>query len=161
MLQTAHIKYKWLPYATEWNPPWKFSAYATGCTCYFWHECHRFAITALNHAAAKDAIFAEHITYGDPRACCYLRNLFNMCIMPGKPPQWCMKTVIVPICRNGNGGISDSGNCWPVSFATTFSKLFEHHILSYISTFVVTTDNQLSHITRQICVYINILYYIM
>jgi len=29
--QTAHNKYKCLPYATEWNPsPWKFSAYATG-----------------------------------------------------------------------------------------------------------------------------------
>ena len=29
--QTAHTKYKWLPYATEWNPPWKFSVYATEC----------------------------------------------------------------------------------------------------------------------------------
>jgi len=29
--QTAHTKYKWLPYAAEWNPPpWKVSAYATG-----------------------------------------------------------------------------------------------------------------------------------
>jgi len=29
--QTAHTKYKWPPYATEWkHPPWKFSAYDTG-----------------------------------------------------------------------------------------------------------------------------------
>jgi len=28
--QTVRTKYKWPPYATEWNPPWKFSAYATG-----------------------------------------------------------------------------------------------------------------------------------
>ena len=28
--QTAHTKYKWPPYANEWNPPtWKFSACAT------------------------------------------------------------------------------------------------------------------------------------
>jgi len=27
--ETAHTKYKWPPYATEWNPSWKFSAYAT------------------------------------------------------------------------------------------------------------------------------------
>jgi len=27
--QTAHTKYKWPPYATEWNPPRNFSAYAT------------------------------------------------------------------------------------------------------------------------------------
>ena len=30
--RTAHTKYKWPPYATEWNPPWKFSAYATACS---------------------------------------------------------------------------------------------------------------------------------
>ena len=27
----AHTKDKWPPYATEWTPPWKFSACATGC----------------------------------------------------------------------------------------------------------------------------------
>jgi len=28
--QTAHTKYKWPPYATEWKAlPWKFSAYVT------------------------------------------------------------------------------------------------------------------------------------
>jgi len=27
--QRAHTKYKWPPYATEWTPPWKFSADAT------------------------------------------------------------------------------------------------------------------------------------
>jgi len=27
--QTAHTKHKWPPYATEWTPPWKFSACAT------------------------------------------------------------------------------------------------------------------------------------
>jgi len=27
--QTAHTKYKWPPYANEWSPPGKFSAYAT------------------------------------------------------------------------------------------------------------------------------------
>jgi len=26
--QTAHTKHKWPPYATDRNPPWKFSAYA-------------------------------------------------------------------------------------------------------------------------------------
>jgi len=28
--QRAHTKYKSPPYVIEWNPPWKFSAYATG-----------------------------------------------------------------------------------------------------------------------------------
>jgi len=29
MSETAHTKYKWPPYATEWNTSWKYSAYAT------------------------------------------------------------------------------------------------------------------------------------
>ena len=33
--QTAHTKYKLPPSATEWNPPWKFSTYATGFCDYF------------------------------------------------------------------------------------------------------------------------------
>jgi len=38
----------------------------------------------------------------------------------------CMHTVIVPICKNKNGDISDAGNYRPVSLATIISKLFEH-----------------------------------
>ena len=33
--QTAHTKYKWLPYTTEWKPPWKICAYTTAARCYF------------------------------------------------------------------------------------------------------------------------------
>ena len=31
--QRPHNTNKWPPYATEWNPPWKFSAYATATCC--------------------------------------------------------------------------------------------------------------------------------
>jgi len=55
-----------------------------------------------------------------------------------------MQTVIVPICKNKNGDISDAGNCSLVSPATTISKLFEHYVLSCISPFVFTADNQIS-----------------
>jgi len=37
-----------------------------------------------------------------------------------------MQTVIVPICKNKNGDISDAGNYRPVSIATIISKLLEH-----------------------------------
>jgi len=40
-----------------------------------------------------------------------------------------MQTVIVPICKNKNGNISDAGNYRPVSLVTIISKLFEHYIL--------------------------------
>jgi len=63
------------------------------------------------------------------------------CLMHGKLPQTCMLIVIVPICKNDNGSISDDGRYRHVSFAAIVSKLFEHHILSCISPFVDTTDN--------------------
>jgi len=53
-----------------------------------------------------------------------------------------MQTVIVPICKNKNGSVSDAGNYRPVSLATIISKLFEHYILSCISPPMATTDNQ-------------------
>ena len=53
-----------------------------------------------------------------------------------------MQTVIVPICKNNNGNISDAGNYRPVSLAIIISKLYEHYILSCISPLLATTDNQ-------------------
>ena len=61
--------------------------------------------------------------------------------MHGKIPQEWMQTVIVPICKNKNGNVSDAGNYRPVSLATIISKLYEHYILSRISPLVATTDN--------------------
>jgi len=87
--------------------------------------------------------FAEHIC-ADASLCDYLSSLFNQCLMHGKIPQECMQTVTVPICKNKNGDISDTGNCWPVSLATIISKLLEHYILSCISPLSFTTDNQFS-----------------
>jgi len=54
-----------------------------------------------------------------------------------------MQTVIVPICKNKNGNISDAGNYRPVSLVTIISKLYEHYILACISPLLATTDNQL------------------
>jgi len=49
--QTAYTKYKWPPYATEWNPPpWKFSAHAT----------------------------AHHISCGNMKDVLYMRKIYYM-----------------------------------------------------------------------------------
>jgi len=80
----------------------------------------------LNRIAGKNEIFAEHITCADPNVYVYLSNLFNVCLMHGKIPQRCMKTVIVPICTNRNSDISDAGQYGPASRTTLISKLFEH-----------------------------------
>jgi len=110
--------------------------------------CNSFKIKSLLHkpplsrAAGKDVIFAEHIFYADSSVCNHLSSLFNVCLMNGKIPQECIQTVIVPICENKNGNISDTGNYRPVSLATIISKLFEHYIFSCISSLLATTDNQ-------------------
>ena len=49
---------------------------------------------------------------------------------------------MVPISKNKNGNMSDTSNYRPVAVATVMSKLFEHYILSCISPFLGTTDNQ-------------------
>jgi len=41
-----------------------------------------------------------------------------------------MQVIIVPLCNNQNGDISDGGNYKLVSLATTISNLFEHCILT-------------------------------
>jgi len=56
-------------------------------------------------------------------------------------PTSCLNT-IVPICKNKNGNMSDTSNYRPVAVATVVSKLLEHFILSSISLFLGTTDNQ-------------------
>jgi len=110
--------------------------------------CNSFKIKSLlhklplNRAAGKDGNFAEHIFYAKSSVCNHLSSPFNVCLMHGKIPQECMQTVIVPICKNKIGNISDAGNCRPVSLATIISDLFEHYILSCISPLLATTDNQ-------------------
>ena len=77
--------------------------------------CNSFKIKSLlhklplNRTAGKDGIFAEHIFYADSSVCNHLSSLFNVCLMHGKIPQECMQKVIVPICKNKNGNISDAG----------------------------------------------------
>jgi len=95
----------------------------------------------LNRAADKDGIFAECIFYADSSVCNHLSSLFNVCLMHDKIPQECMQTVIVPICKNKNGNISDAENYRPGSLATIISKLFEHYMLC-ISPLLATTENQ-------------------
>ena len=72
-------------------------------------------------------------------------------------PNSCLNATIVPICKNKNGKMSDTSNYWTVAVATVVSKLLEHFILSNISPFLGTKDNQFSfkagHSTDQcICI---------
>jgi len=62
----------------------------------------------LHWAAGED--LSERITYADPGVCLCLSSLFNVCLIQGKNPQQCTKTVIVPICTNKNDDMSDGSN---------------------------------------------------
>jgi len=54
----------------------------------------------------------------------------------------CLNTAIIPICKNKNGYMSDTSNYRYVTVATVVSKVLEYFILSSISPFIGTTDNQ-------------------
>ena len=120
----------------------------------------------LNCAAGKDDIFAEHIFYADSNVCNHLSSLFNVHLLHRTISQVCMQTVIVPICKNKNGNISDAGNYRPVSLATIISKLFEHYILACIPPRLATTDNQFGFkpkLGTDICIFLlkqNVSYYV-
>jgi len=82
-----------------------------------------------------------------------------MCIVHGHIPNSCLNTTIVPKCNNKNGNVSDTSNYRPVAVATVVSKLLEHFILSNISPFLGTTDNQFGfntgHSTDQLYIFVD------
>ena len=96
----------------------------------------------LNKSPGPDCIAAEHLLYADESLRFLLSELFNMCIVHGYIPNSCLNTTIAPICKNNNGNMSDTSNYRPVAVATVMSKLLEHFILSNISPFLGTTDNE-------------------
>ena len=97
----------------------------------------------LNKSPGPDCISAEHLLYADESLhLFFLSELFNMCIVHGNIPNSCLNTTILPICKNKNGNMSDTSNYRLVAVATVVSKLLEHFILSNISPFLGTTDNQ-------------------
>ena len=124
--------------------------------------CTAAKVEALLHklptgkACGKDEIFAEHIIYADLSICALLSTMFNTCLVHGVLPRKCMDTIITPICKNKNGDITDYSNYRPVSLATVISKLFEHYILTCISSFIITEDNQFGFKAQHgtdLCVY--------
>jgi len=96
----------------------------------------------LNKSPGPDCISAEHLLYADESLRFFLSELFNMCIVHGHIPNSCLNTTIVPICKNKIRNMSDTSNYRPVAVATVVSKLLEDFILSNISPFLGTTDNQ-------------------
>ena len=96
----------------------------------------------LNKTPGPDCISAEYLLYADESLRFFLSELCNMCIVHRYIPNSCLKTTIVTICKNKNGSMSDTSNYRPVAVATVVSKLLEHFILSNISPFLGTTDNQ-------------------
>ena len=96
----------------------------------------------LNCSAGADKISAEHLIYADFSIRFYLSALFNLCLSHGVIPSPCLDTILVPIVKNLNGNIQDTGNYRPIAVATVISKLLERFILSQISPFLNTSHNQ-------------------
>ena len=95
----------------------------------------------MNKAPGPDCISEAHLLHADESLRFFLSELFNMCIVHGYIFNSCLNT-IVPICKYKNGNMSDTSNYRPATVATVVSKLLEHIILSSISPFLGTKDNQ-------------------
>jgi len=71
--------------------------------------CNSFKIKSLlhklrlNHAAGKDGIFAEHISYADSSVCNHLSSLFNVCLMHGKFLRNACKQSLYPFAKTRMG----------------------------------------------------------
>jgi len=98
----------------------------------------------LNKAPGPDFFSAKHLLHAGEPLYFFLSVglLFNMCTVHDYVPNYCLNTTLVPICKNKNGNTTDTSNYRPVAVATVVSKLLEHFILSNISSFLGTADNQ-------------------
>jgi len=95
----------------------------------------------LNKAPGPGCMSAEHLLYAG-ESLFFLSELFNMCIVHGYIPNFCLNATILPICKNKNRNMSHTSTHRPVAVATVVSKLLEHTIIIYLS-FLGTTDNQI------------------
>jgi len=98
----------------------------------------------LNKAPGPDCISAEHLLHADESLRFFSVNCLTSVLLTGVGyiHNSCLNTTIVPICKNKNGNMSDTSNYRPVAVATVVLKLLEYFILSNISAFLGTTDNQ-------------------
>ncbi|KAJ8737185.1 hypothetical protein PYW07_000456 [Mythimna separata] len=83
-----------------------------------------------------DGLSVEHVLYGGYLLYEILSKFYNLCLSHCYLPKYFMKTVVVPLFKNGSGNASDSKNYRPISLATIFSKIFERilhpQLLKYI-----------------------------
>jgi len=73
----------------------------------------------LNKVPGPDFISAEHLLHAD-ESVFFLNILFTLCIVHRFVPNSCLKTIIVPICKNKNGYKTDTSNYRLVAVATSF-----------------------------------------
>ena len=57
-------------------------------------------------------------------------------------PASCIASVITPTVKNKQGDAGVSSNYGPITVASVISKLLDHIILSKITSYLVTVDNQ-------------------
>ena len=93
-------------------------------------------------SAGLDGVPGEVLKMASHRLRVHIAVFINACIKHCYLPPLLMRTILVPLIKDKLKPASDSDNYRLIAIANAFSKLFEHIILTKITSKLETTENQ-------------------
>ncbi|KAI5630950.1 reverse transcriptase (RNA-dependent DNA polymerase) domain-containing protein [Phthorimaea operculella] len=99
--------------------------------------------TARGKSPGHDGLSIEHIKYLGLPMCEILCQLFKAMIRQTHIPTSFAKTVIVPICKDKQKGVTHSNNYRPIALAAIIARLFEKVIHNLSEKYLTSSDHQM------------------
>ena len=96
-----------------------------------------------NKAADCNGFCTEHFKIAGDVYCNVLAVCYNVMFTHGHMPAEASQLALCPVVKDKNGDISVTSNYRPIALTTIFSKILEHVMLSRMSDYLYTSDNQL------------------
>ena len=92
--------------------------------------------------SSAGSIQPEHIIHGSEKLVLHLHLLFNCIIQHGCIVSDFLYGTISPVVKDGEGDVSDTSNCRPITLGPLFAKLFEKAIDLNISPYLASDHLQ-------------------
>ena len=93
----------------------------------------RKIINSLNLGMGHDLVHSRFLKYANDNLVDNLVNFINLCFRHCYIPTELLKGEITPILKDKKGSISDSNNYRPVMQSSCILKIFESHLLDFLS----------------------------